>query len=182
MTLARATAAAYAGLWGATLIGAALAGLTGVQLVTVDAPRPDVLPVTLQTAGGLLAHNAVVAVWPVALAAVWATTPGLRALGDVLVVASVAAQGLVVGGAIGQHPWLWRWLPHLPLEWLGIAIGAAAWLQQRRRDLPARRDQTAARPVARESRPLARELIAAAGATVATLAVAAAVETWAVPL
>ena len=165
---ARALTGSYAGLWLATITGAALAGV-GAELQHVAPPRPALEP-TLSTLGELLAHNALVALWPLALIALgWPGLAGARRVADALVAAQLLAHGLLVGSALGQHPQLWRYLPHLPLEWLAIAIPAAAWLTARR-----------ARP-ARPGWPPAGVVAIATGA-LAALAGAAAIETYLTPV
>ena len=132
---ARALTFSYLALWLATLTGAALAA-AGARLQAVEAPRPALTP-SLATVGELVEHNTLVALWPLALVALgWPELPGARTAGDLLVAAQLLAHGLLIGTAIGQHPQLWRFLPHLPLEWLALALPAAAWLTARIR--PAR--------------------------------------------
>ena len=151
-------------LCAAAAIGAALASV-GVDVIATPAPR-DALPATLATAGALLAHNAVVALWPLALVWLgWPRLPGACRVGDVLVAGQLAGHGALVGNALGQHPELWRYLPHLPLEWLALATPAAAWLT-------ARRGTPTAPP----------RLVQLAVAVVGVLVLAAIVETYLVPL
>jgi hypothetical protein len=168
---ARALTACYLSLWLATLAGAALT-LVGAPLGHVDAPRPALEP-TLTTAGGLLGHNALVALWPLALLALgWSELAGARLFGDALIAAQLLAHGLLVGSALGQHPQIWRYLPHLPVEWLGLAIPAGAWLTARH-PRPGRPDPATAK------RTL---VLPAAAAGLAALAGAAAIETYLAPL
>jgi hypothetical protein len=165
---ARALTSSYATLWAATALGAGLAAF-GVRVLTAPTPR-DALAPTLQTAAELLGHNALVACWPLAL--VWIGWPGLagaRRLGDALVAAQLLAHGVLVGSALGQHPQLWRYLPHLPFEWLAITIPAAAWLTAR-----------CSRPGHPAVTPGRVLLIACAD--LAALAGAAAIETYLVPV
>lgn len=154
----------YAGLWAATALGAGLAAVGGPALLRVGTLR-DALSPTLTTAVDLFGHNCVVAAWPLALVTVgWA---GLRTAGvavDILVATQVAVHGLLVGGAIGQRPELWRYLPHLPFEWLGIAVPAACWRLHRR------------------GGGSSRATGASTAVSFSALLVAAALETWAVPL
>jgi hypothetical protein len=161
----RAISRCYLALWLATAAGAALAS-AGLQLIRAGAPR-DALEPSLYTASGLLAHNALVALWPLALVAIgWPALAGARAAGDALVAAQLLSHGLTVGGALGQQPDTWRYLPHLPLEWLALAIPAAAWLTAR----------------AHPPRPAAKTIGVTAGACVAALLGAAAIETYLVPV
>ncbi len=98
----------YAALWAATAVGAAGAAAADVAELDVGAPHDD-LQATIATAIGLLAGNALVALWPLAPAALWNDMPGVRTAGDVLVGGQLIGQGLIVGGAIGQQPGLRRY-------------------------------------------------------------------------
>jgi hypothetical protein len=167
----RALAHCYLSLWLATLMGAALT-LAGAELGRIDAPRPTLEP-TLATAGELLGHNTPVALWPLALLALgWPELAGARLLGDALIAAQLLAHGLAVGMAVAQHPEVWRYLPHLPLEWLALAMPAAAWLHARTAHHAGPDPATAQRP------PVPR--VAAAG--IAVLVGAAAIETYLAPI
>lgn len=127
----RPTVLAYAALWVGTAAGALLAATRRLDL-TSGTPR-DALPATVDIAVDLAAHNALVALWPIALVAVgWPAIPIVRSVGDVLVAGQLAGHGLLVGSALGAHPDLWRYLPHLPVEWLALAVPAAAWIIARR--------------------------------------------------
>ena len=122
-------------LWALTATGALLAAAGLVEL-TSGAPR-DALPARLEIVVDLAAHNALVALWPAGLIAVgWAAIPVARTVGDILVAGQLAGHGLLVGSALGTHPGLWRYLPHLPLEWLALALPAAAWATARRNEPP----------------------------------------------
>jgi hypothetical protein len=80
----------------------------------------------------LVAHNLPVAVWLLALVALgWPALPGARRVGDALVVGQLLGHGALVGNALAQHPGLWRYLPHLPLEWLALATPVAVWARAR---------------------------------------------------
>jgi hypothetical protein len=164
--LTRALVRAYAALWAATVVGV-LAGVAGVQLIKVGTPH-DALPASLSTARGLLAGNALVVLWPLALVALdWPRIPVARAIGDVVVAGQLLGHGLLVGDALGQRPGLWRYLPHLPIEWLAIALPVAAWLA-------ARRDPT--------TQPRPSVLIAVGVLAALTLVLAAVYETYLVPI
>jgi len=165
---ARALTVSYAALWAATGAGAALA-LAGIHIIAAPAPR-DALEPTLGTAVGLGAHNALVVLWPLALVLLgWPALIGVRRVGDGLIAAQLLAHGLFVGTALGQHPDTWRYLPHLPLEWLAIATPTAAWL-------------TARTP--HPGCPIGTSLavLRLAAACVAVLLGAAAIETYLVPV
>jgi hypothetical protein len=170
---ARALGGCYLGLWTATLAGTALT-LAGAHVWHAPAPRPA-LDATPRVVGELMANNTPVALWPLALIALgWPALTGARLAGDALVTAQLLGHGLLVGAAVGQHPGLWRYLPHLPLEWLALAIPAAAWHTARRR----------ARPTPPATPPVAavRRLGPLAGAALALLALAAAIETYLTPI
>jgi hypothetical protein len=150
-------------LWAATLAGGGM-HLAGLDLIRIGEPT-DALTPSPETAAELFVHNALVAAWPLALVGLhWPEIPVVRWVGDALVGSQLLVHGLVVGNAVGQRPELWRYLPHLPLEWLGLALPAATWAAAERGVV----DDVG--------------LIAAAAATTAALAAAAAVETWTVPL
>jgi hypothetical protein len=65
----------------------------------------------------------------------------------------------------GAQPETWRYLPHLPLEWLALAIPAAAW-----------------RTARGQARPGRLQLVGVAGCCVVVLAGAAVLETYLVPI
>lgn len=164
MTARGGIGVAYLALWMATGSGAAIGAVTGARLAHAAVPD-DALAASAATALELLAHNAPVALWPLALVAVgWPDIPVVRIAGDALVAGQLLAHGLVVGDALAQHPQLWRFLPHLPLEWLALATPAAGWLLARR-DLAGR-----------------QRVAGLAATSIAALIVAAGLETWAVPL
>ena len=62
-----------------------------------------------------------------------------RKIADGVLLACIIVNTLPVGAALGAYgaPLL-PYLPQLPLEWAGLALGASAWLVQRRRALTAR--------------------------------------------
>ena len=156
----RPVTAPYGALWACTAAGAALTA-AGVELTT-GTPH-DALPARPDVAVDLLVHNALVALWPLALIALgWAAIPVARTVADALIAGHLAGHGLLVGNALAAHPDTWRYLPHLPAEWLALSLPVAAWLA-------ARRDGRA---------PVPRTL----ALTVGLLVVAAVVETYAVPI
>jgi hypothetical protein len=149
----------------ATAVGAVF-GLAGLALIGAGAPH-DVLRADPTTALTLVRLNAVVALWPLALLGLgWHRMPFARQTGDVLVRAQLLGNGLVAGNALGQQPELWRYLPHLPLEWLAIATPVAAWVAAGRADVSDDRHQ----------------LLVVAVATLGLLSAAAVVETYLVPI
>lgn len=150
-------------IWSATVVGA-IAGLLGAG-ANHEAPH-DALPATAATFTELIAHNAPVALWPLALVLIgWPALRGVRLLGDALVAAQLLGHGLLVGVALASYADLWRYLPHLPLEWLALALPAATWLDARRRN----------------SQPALPVGIAATACAAAMIG-AAALETYLVPL
>lgn len=159
-TLLATATSVYGVLWAFTAAGAALGGL-GLGL-TEGTPR-DALPARLETAAALFAHNAPVALWPLALTALgWAAIPIARQVADALITGHLLAHGLLVGNALNSHPDVWHYLPHLPVEWVALALPAAAWIA-------ARRTSDVALPTT-------------GALTALALAAAALLETYAVPL
>lgn len=157
--------ACYATLWAATGATAAIGALTSLKLVYVAAPH-DALQASAATVLELVGHNALVALWPLALVAIgWPAIPIVRIVGDALVTGQLLAHGLLIGDAWAQHPHLWRYLPHLPFEWLALAAPSAGWLLARRGPAGA-----------------VRPCVPLAATSIAALVVAAVLETWAVPL
>ena len=149
----------------ATAAGALL-GVAGLALIVARSPH-DALTANASTALTLLRFNAVVALWPLTLLALgWDRIPYAGHLGDVLVRAQLVGNGLLAGNALGEHPALWRYLPHLPLEWQAIAIPVAAWVATRRADVLYGRQQ----------------LLVVATGSLALLTAAAVVETYLVPI
>lgn len=140
----RAWLRAYAAIWTATL-GAALVVVIGAARLKAPVraaigARVDPQLNAPPQAGHVLAlaaHNLPIAAWPVLLGVVGAHGhPLARRAADVLVAACMAANVLVVGGALGAYgPALAPYVPQLPVEWAGLALGASSWLVQRRRAL-----------------------------------------------
>ena len=161
----RALANTLIGLIAAAAVGAGLS-CTGVRVL--DAQRPhDALSTEPATVLDLLAHNARVALWPLLLVALaWSRMRITRLVGDALVAGHVLGHGALLGSALAQRPELWRYLPHLPFEWLAIALPVAAWSTARRGP----------------GRPGSWGLVALATLVLVLLALAAIVETYAVPL
>jgi hypothetical protein len=136
----RAWLTAYLGLWGATVVGFAvvlLAGhagsettrrLLGLTLGAAHKPPPGAGQVI-----SLAAHNIPIAAWPLLLGPVGAERHRLARRGaDVLVAACVAANTMPVGAALAAYgPALLAYIPQLPLEWAGLAIGYGSWLRAR---------------------------------------------------
>jgi hypothetical protein len=160
----RTSALTGGALFAAALVGALLEA-AGVGGITVPAPR-DALAARPGTALTLFAHNAGVALWPLALVALgWPALAWVRGVGDALVAGQLVGHGALLGSALAQQPELWRYLPHLPFELLALALPAAAWITAR---TSTRRPPT--------------ELVGVAAAVLGLLALAALLETYAVPL
>lgn len=80
----------------------------------------------------LVRHNAVVALWPLALVWLgWPAIPVARTIGDALAAGQVLLHGALLGSALAQQPGLWRFLPHLPFELAALALPVAAWIAAR---------------------------------------------------
>lgn len=144
---ARQWAAMYAVIWTITLATAAVVAaigtpttaftirLLGLMLTPAGTPVP--------TSGRFLrlaAHNIPLAAWPLLLSYTGACH-GARAgrVADLLVGASLLANVLPVGAAIGAYGGaLVAYIPQLPLEWAGLAVGYAAWVAQRGRPVGVR--------------------------------------------
>jgi hypothetical protein len=135
---------AYAAVWTATLIPAALVGLAGGALalrarhllaLTLTAqhnPPPGIGPVL-----ALAAHNIPIASWPLLLGVMGAHRHRLAMhVADGVLLACIILNTLPVGAALGAYgsPLL-PYVPQLPLEWAGLALGASGWLLHRRRAL-----------------------------------------------
>jgi hypothetical protein len=164
LSIGRAAAATTALLIAAAIAAAALS-TAGADLFNIGAPH-DALPATLTTARSLLVHNALVALWPLALVGLgWPHIPGARHVGDALIGGQLLAHGALIGTALAQHPELWRYLPHLPAEAIAITAPAATWLHARRGE-----------------RPNTPRMLAHATTAIVLLVVAALLETYAVPI
>ena len=135
---------AYAAVWTATLTAAALVGLAGRALalrarhllaLTLTAqhnPPPQVGHVL-----ALAAHNVPIAAWPLLLGVMGAHRHRLAThVADGVLLACIILNTLPVGAALGTYgvPLL-PYVPQLPIEWAGLALGASGWLLQRRRAL-----------------------------------------------
>ena len=167
-----ATLRLYAAMWTLTLAGALavrLAGpqarretrrLLGLALSARATPAPSAGHVL-----ALAAHNIPIAAWPLLLGPIGAGQKRpLRRVADTLVLACLCANTLPVGFAFGGYgsPLL-AYIPQLPVEYAGLAVGYGSWLIQRRRALGG------------------RERVVWLAVTVILLLIAAIVETFAVP-
>ena len=164
LNLGTASAAAVFLLAGCALLAATLALAIGA---THTHPR-DAISDSPAAVLSLLAHNAGVVGIPLALSALgWDRSAGLASVGDLLIAASLIANGGIVGW-VAAHTGLQlaAYLPHLPFEWAALAIAAGAWLCLRR-------------SAPRDRRVL---LLRALGLTASALLIAALLEVYAAPL
>jgi hypothetical protein len=135
---------AYTAVWVATLVPAALLALAGRALAL---PVRHLLALALTAhrnppprVGHILAlaaHNIPIAAWPLLLGLAGAHRHRLAThVADGVLLACIILNTLPVGAALGAYgaPLL-PYIPQLPLEWAGLALGASAWLVQRRRAL-----------------------------------------------
>jgi hypothetical protein len=145
--LRRAWLAAYGATWVLTLIPAAL---LAIDVAKVDGPVRHTLGASLNPQQNpppnighvlmLVAHNLPLAAWPLLLGVMGAHRRRLtRQLTDTLVAAWLTANVLPVGAALGAYgPRLLAFIPQVPFEWAALALGASAWLMQRREPLTIR--------------------------------------------
>ena len=87
-------------------------------------------PAGLAVVVAVFAHNACAALWPLALIALRLhVVRGVQQAVTGLVFASLLVNGTFVGLALSAYGW--RLVPlilQLPVEWLGLALPAAAWI------------------------------------------------------
>ncbi|HLB21354.1 MAG TPA: hypothetical protein VK605_04555 [Solirubrobacteraceae bacterium] len=85
----------------------------------------------------MTAHNLPIAAWPILLGVLGAHHSRIgRRRADAFVLGALLANTTAVGAAIGTYgARLLPYIPQLPLEWAALALGASAWLVQRRRAL-----------------------------------------------
>ncbi len=136
----RAATQILLGLWGLTAIATILVAtvgplhtvardvLTGLGL-DLRAREPTMHALLTRLAG-----NVRIAMLPVLLAATGAARhPSSRAIADAVIAGTLALNATLVGAALAVcgRP-LVAFLPHLPLEWAGLACCAAPWLLARR--------------------------------------------------
>lgn len=134
---------AYAAIWTATLVDAVLVSLLAT---TAKTPMRHLLghcicdPTRRPRAAMLLhlvAHNVPIASWPILLGVLGAHRNRRgRKLADAVLLGCIFANTLPMGAALGAYgARLLPYIPQLPIEWAGLALGASAWLLQRRRAL-----------------------------------------------
>jgi hypothetical protein len=135
---------AYGAIWLATLGSALLVALLGAgakaRVRGLLGLRPDPgrnAPPGLGHILALAAHNLPIAAWPVLLGVLGAHHHRIaQRIADTAVAACILVNTLPVGAALGAYgARLLAYIPQLPLEWAGLAVGASAWLLQRRRPL-----------------------------------------------
>jgi hypothetical protein len=146
--LASVWASVYLAVWGATLLTAAVVvcagpaarqevmSLLGLRLQAAADPAPSAKRVA-----ALAVHNIPIACWPVLLG-VFAV--GRKAWGrvffDLLVACWLVANTAPVGAAFASYGTpLVGFVPQLPIEWAGLALGASGWVLQRRSPMTFRR-------------------------------------------
>jgi len=133
---------AYAGVWAVTLAFAAGAAVGGagvrasVRHLLGLSLKPDPEP-QLGHVLALAAHNIPIVGWPLLLGVMGAHRCRLgRSVADTAVAAYVVANTLPVGAALSAYgSSLLPYVPQLPIEWGGLALGACGWLMQRRQAL-----------------------------------------------
>lgn len=166
-TLQLRPAARQAAVVAAVVVAATIASAVVGLLVPTLAPSGSPTPTLQGTVGEALSifiNNARVLAVPLGLTAVGWTVGRTRIVGDAVVAGLAAASVVPVGLAIGDHGReLAPYLPHLPIEWAALSVAVAAWVAHRGR---------AATP---------RTLVPYVLATVVLVALAAAVETAAIP-
>jgi hypothetical protein len=135
---------AYAAIWIATLVPAAIVALVGQPLAL---PARHLLALTLTAQRNppphvghvlaLAAHNIPIASWPLLLGVLGAHRNRLAThIADGVLLACIIVNILPVGAALGAYGGsVLPYLPHLPVEWGDLALGASAWLAQRRQAL-----------------------------------------------
>ncbi len=163
---------AYLAVWTLTLVPAAVIALAGHPLsqparqwLGLTLTAQNNAPPQLAQVLGLAAHNIPIVSWPLLLGVLGAHRNRLaRHVTDGFVLVWLVANTLPVGAALGAYGVaVVPYLPHLPLEWGGLALGVSGWLAQRRRALTV------------------REGIGVFALIVCVLLCAAALETFAVP-
>lgn len=145
--MTRAWLRVYTTIWVATLgfaglIAAGGPGLTRPvrQLLQARLTPSNNAPPHLEHVLMLAAHNIPIVAWPLLLGVIGAAEHRFtRRAADTLLVGCVCVNVLQVGAALGAYGLpLLPYLPQVPFEWAGIALGAGSWLVQRDRPLTGR--------------------------------------------
>lgn len=162
----------YTTIWAATLAAATIVAVAGVPL---SAPIRAALDLTLTRAHNrpasvahtlaLAAHNTPIAAWPLLLGlARIENSRRARRAADIVVLACMVVNATPVGAALGAYGTrLIPYIPQLPVEWAGLALGYGSWFVQRRRTVSG------------------QERLRMLGLLILVLVLAAALETYAVP-
>jgi hypothetical protein len=134
--------------------------LLHLKLAADGNPPPTVLLVA-----SIAAHNTLHSIWPLTLGLLdLQARRWTRAVADAMVIANLTVPGVLVGSALAAYgPRTLLYLPHVPIEFAGIAAGAGGWL------------------IERDRRLTARERAIGIGVTVAVLLLAATIEAYLVP-
>jgi len=137
---------AYGAIWTVTLAAAAVVALVGRPLASSTrqllgltlTPRRNPPPHLFHVLA-LAAHNVPIAAWPLLLGLTGADRRLLaRCAADSLVVACLLANTVPVGAALGAYGTaVVAYIPQLPLEFAGLALGYGGWIVQRQRPLTA---------------------------------------------
>lgn len=138
-SLWRAWITAYATIWVFTLAAGALVyvlpGGPGLarQLLALKLTAAHNPPPTMGLVLSIATNNTLHAIWPLTLGPLGARRNRLtRTLADGAVLANLLVPGLLVGGALGGYGLrVLPYLPHVPIEWAGIASGTSGWLIER---------------------------------------------------
>jgi len=144
---ARAWIFAYTAIWAVTLMADAtvalaaggLARLVRAAIGLTLTPAHNA-PAQLDAVAVMAAHNAPIAAWPLLLGLAGLQRARFaRGAADCLVLASMLANSVPVGAALGAYGTrLLAYVPQLPIEWAGLALGYGGWLVQRRREMSSR--------------------------------------------
>jgi hypothetical protein len=138
---------AYGAVWALTALAGALVVIAGAPAITFTRHTLGLRltaqgnpPPHLEEIIALTVHNVPIAAWPVLLGLTGADRHRLsRRLADWGVLACVVVNCAPVGAAFAAYGTaLIAYLPHLPLEWAALALGASSWLVQRVRPLSTR--------------------------------------------
>lgn len=144
--IGRAWVCAYTAIWSVTLTAAAVVALGGAAL---SQRTRGALGLALTPAGNpppspervlaLAAHNVPIAAWPLLLGLL--ADPRRRIVrhaADGLVAVCLLANAAPVGAALGAYgARVLPYVPQLPIEWAGLALGYGSWLVGRRRTIGA---------------------------------------------
>jgi len=134
----------YAGIWMQTLGFTAIVALGGAalrdparQLLELKLSAHTNPPPSVGRVFDLLAHNLPAVAWPLLLGMAGAHRHRpARWLADVLLLACITINTLLVGAAVGAYGTrVLAYIPQLPFEWAALALAATSWLAHRRTPL-----------------------------------------------